>query len=620
MSQRPAASRPVSQSTADGLNDRLPADAFRGQEGQHAGLDHGEQISREQNLQQLSHQPPAQPPAQPYSPMTPGGTRTPAGASRGVGVHTMLNPTESGTSGVYSMFASNTQMGLVDRSIPQQTTGAEIPTLAPRLNHPPNSPGLFSTNAAFAGRRRRSLAPNVHRSVSLGNAAMGAQRPSGQPQYEHDRGRPHIVVPGSDAPSEIPPVPAIPTHIRAPFSLPPPVSGPALNRRASVAVMGGPTARLPNSQSVSPNSPYSYSSHPSPAPITQMSQPPAGPPYFAGSTLRGAITEGGSSQGVQQEPGSYLAHLSARIPLQGPPGGGNDTSLVFATENGEIEVPLDVAVGSIEAGNKRKRNASASARFRARQKDKKEQESKEISDRDKLIDYHKERSSFFETERDKLWQALYDNPATRSQALQMPRQSPTVREPSPLSHELPSSRRVQSPGGDISQSERPSRRRRLDNQGEYGHPSNQPGSEETQNMQYAPPTTPYLHPSGQYGAPPLPRPEVVQHQQYLALQTRSVSGPGPGSGSIWPSNAAAQRPPPVFYPQGGGDQPWPSGQLPQLPQAPQQPQQQPQHQQQPPYQSQYRAQHQAQQQAQQQQQQQPQQPTPHPGDTSGQQQ
>lgn len=627
MSQRPAASRPVSQSTASGLNARSPADTFRGQEGQHAGLDHGDRISREQSLQQLSHQPAAQHPAQSYPPMTPGDTGTPAGASRGVGVHTMLNPTESATSRVYSTFGSDAQMALVDPSLPQQTTGAEIPTPASGLNHAPNSPGLFSTNASFAGRRRRSLAPNVHRSVSLGNAAMEAQRPFGQPPSEHDGGRPHIVVLGSDASSEIPPVPAIPGLIRSPFSLPPPVSGPSLNRRASVAVMGGPTARLPNSQSASPNSPYSYSSHPSPAPITQVTQPPAGPPYFTGSTLRGAFPEGGSSQGGQQQPGSYMTHLSARIPLQGPTSGGHDpNSLILSTENGELVVPLDVEVGSLEAGERRKRNASASARFRGRTREKKERENKEINELERKnqdmareLEYMTEERDFYRAERRRFWQILDDNPATRDIAL---REQRSPRFPSrPLPHRPPSGSLLESPGGDTSQSERPARRRRLDNQEEYEHPSNQPRPEEGQNIQHPPLAIPY--------APAQPRPEGGQYTQYLPPQIRSVSGPG--AGSNWLLNTAAQHPPPVFYSQGGSDRPWPSGQLPQPPQAQQQTQQQsPQEVRQNVQQSQYQAQHQAhaqqqsqyqaQYQAHQQAQQQAQQPTPQPGDPSGQRQ
>ncbi|KFY94212.1 hypothetical protein V500_03370 [Pseudogymnoascus sp. VKM F-4518 (FW-2643)] len=639
MSQRPAASRPVSQSTAAGLNERPPADTFRGQEGQHGGLDHGDRISREQNLQELSHQPASQPPAQSYPPMTPNNTRPSGGASRGVGVHTMLNPTESATSRVYSTFGSDAQMALVDPSLPQQTTGAEIPTPASHLNHPPNSSGLLSTNAAFEGRRRRSLAPNVHRSVSLGNAEMGAQRPFGQ--SEHDGGRPHIVVPGSDASSEIPPVPAIPVLIRSPFSLPPPVSGPPLNRRASVAVMGGPTARLPNSQSASPNSPYSYSSHPSPAPMTQVTQPPAGPPYFTGSTLRGAFPEGGSSQAGQQQPGSYMTHLSARIPLQGPTSGGHDpNSLILSTENGELVVPLDVEVGSLEAGERRKRNASASARFRGRTKEKKERENKEINELERKnqdmareLEYMTEERDFYRAERRRFWQMLDDNPATRDIALREQR-SPRF-PPRPLPDRPPSGS-LESPGGDTSQSERPARRRRLDNQEEYEHPSNQPRPEEGQNIQYAPLATPY--------APAQPRPEGGQYTQYPPPQIRSVSGPG--AGSNWLLNTAAQHPPSVFYSQGGSSRPWPSGQLPQPSQVQQQTQQQsPQearqnaqlsqyqayqalHQAHAPQQPQYQVQHQAHQQAQQpaphqaqhQAHQQAQQPAPQQGDPSGQRQ
>ncbi|KFY14546.1 hypothetical protein V491_05997, partial [Pseudogymnoascus sp. VKM F-3775] len=475
MSQGPATSRPVSQSTTDGLNDRPPADTSRGQEGQGAGLNHGDEISRQQTLQQLSHQPAAQPPAQLYPPMVPDDSRTSAGASRGVGVHTMLNPTELGTGRVNSTFGSNPPMPLADRSRSQQTTGAETPTLTPRLNHPPNSPGLLSANAGFAGRRRRSLASNAHRSVSLGNQAMGAPRPFVQPPPEKEAGWPHVVAPGSGTSSEIPPVPAIRAHIRSPINLPPPVSGPPLNRRASVAVMGGPTAILPNSQSASPNSPYSYSSYPSPAPITQMSQPPASQPHFAGPIPRGAFSEGGPPQGNQQESGPYMTHPPERTALQPPPSGGHD--LVLTIENGEFVVPVDVDVGSIEAGNRRRRNAYASARFRQRGKERKLQESKEINELEqklqemsKVLQIRTEQRDFYHGERNRLRQILFDNPETRDRAMQAP-QSPRFAAQSPPHHDPPSSALFQ-PGGVTNQSERPSRKRRLNYQGEREDTSN----------------------------------------------------------------------------------------------------------------------------------------------------
>ncbi|KFX91742.1 hypothetical protein V490_05756 [Pseudogymnoascus sp. VKM F-3557] len=578
MSQRPDASRPVSQSTTDGLNDRSPSDTFRGQERRHAAVDHGDESSREKKFQQQNHQPLAQPPAQHYSPMMPSDSRISTSASRGVGVHTMLNPTESGTNRA-STFGSNSPMDLVDRSLPQQTSGADIPTPTSHLSDPRNSPGLFPTNASFAGRRRRSLAPNVHRSASLGNVAMGGQRPFAQPPPENERGRPHIAVPGTGASSEIPPVPAIPGHISSTYNLPPPVSGPSLDRRASVAVMGGPTPRLPNSQSASPNSPYSYNSYPSPAPVAHMNQPPPGPPYFTGSTPRGTFLEGGPSQGGHQE----------SIPLM--------TDL--------IPIHVDVEVGSIEAGNKRKRNASASARFRARNKDKKQQESKEINDLENKLQSMTEERDFYRSENARLLQTLYDNPGTRDMALHEQR-NPRF-PPSSISQRLPPGPLQQPMGGDTSDNERHARRRRLHNEEEYGRLSNQPRPDEGQHMQYPPPTNPY--------APTQSRPEGAQQPQYLPPYPRSVSGPV--SGSNWLSNTSPPRPP-AFYPHGANDRPWPTGQLPQLSQAPQDVQQQ----QQPQYhtyqQAQQQTQQQTQQQAQQQTQQQTQQPRPPLGDSSGQ--
>ncbi|KFY32490.1 hypothetical protein V493_00150 [Pseudogymnoascus sp. VKM F-4281 (FW-2241)] len=605
MSQRPAASRPVSQPTADGPNNRPPADTFRGREGQHARLDHGDEIPREQNLYELSRQPATQPHARLYPPMTPANRLTPAGASRGAGLHTMLNPTEPETSRVYSTFGSNAemQMALVDRSLPQQTTGAEVPKIASRSNHSLNDPGLFSTDAAFAV---RNLAPNVHRSFSLGNAAMGAHRSMGQPPYENDGGRPHIVALGSDASSGISSVPAIGANSRGPLSLLPPVSAPPLNRRASVAVMGGPTARLPNSQSASPNSPYSYSNHPSPAPINRMNQPPVDPPYFTGSTPRGAFPEGDSSQGGQ-ELVSYMSNPSERIPLQGVPGGGYDSKyVVFKDENSEIVVPVDTDAGSIVAGNRRMRNAKASARFRERARVLKQKESKEINDLEqknqataKELEYMTEEKNFYRSESSRFWQILYDNPATRDIALReqkSPRFPPRLVPSRPPLDQL-----LESPADDTNQGENPTKRKRLNNEGEYEHPSNRPKREEGQHIRYPPPTTPYF--------PAQSWPEGGQYTQHPPPHTRSISGPV--TGSNWLSNAPGQPRPSVIYPQGGSDRPWPSGQPLQPQQAQQQPtQQSPQEaQQNARQQSQYQTQHQAHQQAQQ--------LAPQPGDLSG---
>jgi len=236
-------------------------------------------------------------------------------------------------------------------------------------------------------------------------------------------------------------MPTLPAHSQHGYNFPPPVSGPPLNRRASIAAIG--PSRLPHSQSASRSPSYSsYSSQPSPAPIYQIGQPLHPTTYYSGSALKGTLVEGGLAQANPPgREGPYMTHLSESILFQGSPSGGhgsNIRTLPISTELVQMYMPVDVQAGSKGADEKRKRNAAASARFRERRKlrgkesttniQKLEQQSKELEN--KLKEAEQERD-FYRLERDRFRDVLFRNPATREVALQAP-PSPRLTRPPPV--------------------------------------------------------------------------------------------------------------------------------------------------------------------------------------------
>ncbi len=74
--------------------------------------------------------------------------------------------------------------------------------------------------------------------------------------------------------------------------------------------------------------------------------------------------------------------------------------ITLDTENGSLQVPLDVQAASKVAGEKRKRNATASHRFRQRRKEKERETSQEISKLEQKIRDIEEEREFYRGERD----------------------------------------------------------------------------------------------------------------------------------------------------------------------------------------------------------------------------
>ncbi len=92
--------------------------------------------------------------------------------------------------------------------------------------------------------------------------------------------------------------------------------------------------------------------------------------------------------------------------------------ITLDTENGPLQVPVDVQAASKVADEKRKRNATASHRFRQRRKEKERETSEEISKLEQRVRAMEEERDFYRGERD-----YFRDVATRtsSQAPLLPR-------------------------------------------------------------------------------------------------------------------------------------------------------------------------------------------------------
>lgn len=547
MSQRPTASHPESRSLSDGRNITLPPVNLRPHDEQPARHGHGGDALQEHRSQQPSHQIGTLSSAPSYPSMLSGDDRTTAGTSRGLGVHTMLNPTEPEARKASPTTGPVSPSPLLERRLSQQAASTDAVRPASPFKRSPNSPFHPAIDhGIYGGKGRKILTPKSPRSVSLGGQAMGVLRSAEPLSFAHE-GRLYGAIPGSRE-SSVPPMPTMPAQSQHLYNFPPPVSGPPLSRRASVAAMG---PRLPHSQSASPSPSYSpYSSQPSPASI--YGKTPQGTSYFSGPALRGALVEGGSSQVAPPgTEGPYMTPLSESILFQGSPSSGhgpNIKMLPYPTEHGEFYMPVEVGAASKSADEKRKRNAGASARFRERRKLREKESTTNIQklkqqsdDLERKLRETEQERDFYRLERDRFWDVLYRNPATRELAMQAPR-SPRSTRPPTLPLATPGGPAYQTPESELSQGGRASRRRRMDTPEEYRYS---------------------LPPAAAYPpAPPHPgyptRPEAGLHPQNPP-PLHPESAPGPGMGLMGAPPPVSQRAPYNPYPRGGYERTWPGG-------------------------------------------------------------
>ena len=110
-------------------------------------------------------------------------------------------------------------------------------------------------------------------------------------------------------------------------------------------------------------------------------------------------------------------------PLAGANGQATYQIFTLETDQGPIQVPVDVQAASKMADEKRKRNAGASARFRARRKEKERESSQQIANLESKIRVLDEEKEYYRMERDYFRGVVYNTPGQQ----QIPPRLPSPR-------------------------------------------------------------------------------------------------------------------------------------------------------------------------------------------------
>ena len=185
--------------------------------------------------------------------------------------------------------------------------------------------------------------------------------------------------------------------------------------------------QAPPSQSNSPSTSYSSYSQPShTSPALQFSTPATQPPksrYYGSLGTNG----GGMPEGAQITLGSD----SSYGPVTSAVGQSTYQLMTLDTDQGPIQVPVDVQAASKMADEKRKRNAGASARFRQRRKEKEKESSQTIAKLESQIREIGEEREYYRAERDYFRGLVYNTPAQKMVVPRLP--SPRLRKPSTTS-------------------------------------------------------------------------------------------------------------------------------------------------------------------------------------------
>ena len=184
-----------------------------------------------------------------------------------------------------------------------------------------------------------------------------------------------------------------------------------------------PSAPASQSDSLSPYSSYSQLDRASPA------------PQYNHSTTHSSIASAhfAATRGVGPE-GHQLTRGSEHPYGQGANAVGQSTYqlMTLDTDQGPIQVPVDVQAASKMADEKRKRNAGASARFRQRRKEKERESSQTISKLETQIRDIGEEKEYYRIERDYFRNLVYSTPAQAQVVPRMP--SPRQRKISQSGH------------------------------------------------------------------------------------------------------------------------------------------------------------------------------------------
>lgn len=340
----------------------------------------------------------------------PGQPRTPSGPdqrhSRPIGVQNLLNPTTRGSGDSqnrrrtaehfdFRPSVSGSSPGFAPTSFTQSPTDAPLPSiiphstsaypplagLAPRRILTPRSLSAYVTNSgtvnppmATIDARMSPFVPRDH----LGPDSMGLPESSFGPGLPGVLPYGYPVAPTRRSPGRRSSGGNLPLHN-------------FLNRRGS----NGAAPQTIATHSESPSTSYSSYSRLSHTPPASLPSVPANQPsstYFGSSHNANSQTSTVPQMGFESKDSYSPATSSMRQSTY--------HLMTLDTEQGPIQVPVDVQAASKVADEKRKRNATASHRFRQRRKEKERETSSNIAKLEHQVREMSEERDYYRRERD----------------------------------------------------------------------------------------------------------------------------------------------------------------------------------------------------------------------------
>ncbi|KAI4184787.1 MAG: hypothetical protein L6R41_004509 [Letrouitia leprolyta] len=341
-------------------------------------------------------------------------------SSRSLGMQNILNPTSKESPEDSSRRRKAEQVELPTSASRAPSTSmtpspgtVSLPSITPPSMNTYLPPVGQGPRQAFTPRSTSSYPPNLATNALPGtiDAKVSPFIGSGEPVHtiapENNNA---MDFPSAHPPNGTPYGSAYP-HTRSPTGRQPssnsqlPIS---MDRRSSVAGSDSPST--------------TYSSY------SRISRTPPAPQTIAPASQPSSAFFGGPYPSSGYAPS--LAHgFGANGPVSSSTAQGPYRMMTMDTEQGPIQVPVDVQAASKVADEKRKRNATASHRFRQRRKEKERETSQNIAKLEKQINEIAEEKEFYRMERDYFRSLISRNPGQAHL---------TARPPSPKHHRAPS--------------------------------------------------------------------------------------------------------------------------------------------------------------------------------------
>lgn len=297
-----------------------------------------------------------------------------------------LGPTSRGATPAISTTSGQTRSP-IEASVPQVTPPSINAFPVPMARAmTPRSPTTWPQGAMTKGLPTGTIDARQSPFVVPRDEAPTTNGPALQSLSEVTQG-----LPMPTRPSYGPGIPQVPSMARQNSQDSNHHAWPNLERHAA----GTPTQGPPSRYSESPRSTYAYEhvgSH------KQSNIPPAAPTGQPQSFFTGPFTTSGPASTMSQP--SLSRTKAFDMPTSSTTAQSQYQIMTLETEQGPIQVPVDVQAASKVADEKRKRNATASHRFRQRRKEKERETSENIAKLEAQIREMTEEKDHYQKERD----------------------------------------------------------------------------------------------------------------------------------------------------------------------------------------------------------------------------